>query len=196
MLQSHLYGRAKDMWKHIPFNEIASADGVDKVYRTLHKKDSLTVVSNAYSDFQNLLLTKRGHNENFQNFESRFAAAIAKMKSNRSRTLPESLTLSMLLSNSNIDANQRILILSAATSHSNNSKATTTNEDLMDSVKCDATASILRQCDPNKDCSSGTLLANSSIFPRQRWNRNYRTPQQIAELKKVSRCKTCGQRGH
>ena len=30
MLQSHLYGRAKDLCKDIPFDEISSEDGVDK----------------------------------------------------------------------------------------------------------------------------------------------------------------------
>ena len=37
-----------------------------------------------------------------------------------------------------------------------------------------------------------TLRANSNSFPRPRRNRYHRTPQQIAELKKKSRCKRCG----
>ena len=118
------------------------------------------------------------------------------MKSHRSKTLPESLTAFMLLSNSNIDANQRISMLSAATSHSSNSESATTNEELINSVKYNPIASVLRQCDANKDSSSATLLENYTTFPRHRWNRNHRTPQQIAELKKVSRCKTCGKWGH
>ena len=111
VLQSHLYGWAKDLCKEIPFAEISSANGVDKTCNCLYKKDDLTVVSNAYSDFQNLLLIKRGNNEDFRNFESRFAAAAAKMKSHSSNALPESLTAFTLLSNSNVDANQRISIL-------------------------------------------------------------------------------------
>ena len=81
MLQSNLYGRAKDLCKDTRFDEIEFEDGVDRICKTLHKKDALTFVSNAYSDFQNLLPTKRGCNENFQNFESLFTASIAKMKS-------------------------------------------------------------------------------------------------------------------
>ena len=84
---------------------------------SIYKKDALTIVSNAYSDFQNLLSTKRGINESFRNFESRFAAAIAKMKSHSSEALTESLTAFMILSNSNVDANQQISDLSSATSH-------------------------------------------------------------------------------
>ena len=68
MLHSHLYGRAKDLCEEIPFAEISSANVVDKTCDCLHKKNALTVVSNAYSDFQNLLLTKRCNNEDFRNF--------------------------------------------------------------------------------------------------------------------------------
>ena len=95
MLQSHLYGRAKHLCKDLLFEEVKSGAGVEKICKTLYKKDALTAVSNAYSDFKNLLLTKRGSYENFLNFESRFAAAIAKMKSHGSTKLPESLTAFM-----------------------------------------------------------------------------------------------------
>ena len=54
MLHSHLYGRAKDLCKEIPFKEISSADGVEKICKALYKKDALTIVSNAYIDFQQL----------------------------------------------------------------------------------------------------------------------------------------------
>ena len=74
MLQSYLYGSAKDLCKDLLFEEIESDHGVEKICNTLYKKNALTAVSNAYSSFQNLLLTKRGSNENLHNFESRFAA--------------------------------------------------------------------------------------------------------------------------
>ena len=38
MLHSHLDGRAKDLPKEIPFSEIASDDGVDKMCKSLYKK--------------------------------------------------------------------------------------------------------------------------------------------------------------
>ena len=183
-MQSHLYGRAKDLCKEILFNKITSEDGVDKICKALYKKDALTIVSNAYSDFQNLVSTKRGNNESFRNFESRFTASIAKMKSHSSNALLESLTDFMLLSNSNNDANQRISILASATSHNDVSASPLTNEQLIDSVKYDPIASVLRQCDSRKTSSTDTLHANSFSFPRPRWNRNQRTPQQTAELKK------------
>ena len=66
----------------------------------------------------------------------------------------------------------------------------------MNSVTYDPIASVLRQCDSHKTSTTDTLHANSFSFPRQKWNRNQRTPQQIAQLQKKSRCKTCGLWGH
>ena len=104
MLPSHLYGRGKDLCKDLLFEEIESEDGVHKMYNTLYKNDAFTAVSNAYGDFQNvLLLAKQGSNKTLQNFESHFAAVTRKTKSQGSMTLPESLSAFMLLENSNID---------------------------------------------------------------------------------------------
>ena len=92
--------------------------------------------------------------------------------------------------------NQRISVLLAATSDYNNSESATTNEELIESVKYELISSVLRLCCASKDSARATIFANSSTFLRRRWHRNHRTPQQIAELKKVTRCKNCGQWGH
>ncbi len=115
MLHSHLYGRAKYLRQELPFEQISSEDGCDKICKALHKRDALSVVSTVYGDFLNLLSTKRGPNEAFRNFESRFAAAISKFKSHSASALPKSLTAFMPLVNSAIESNQRISILAAAT---------------------------------------------------------------------------------
>ena len=148
------------------------------------KKEALSIVSNACSNFQHLLFRKVGNNESFCNFESRFAGFITKIKSHSSKALPESLMAFMISSNCNIDANQRISILSSATSHDEESASTLINEELMDSVTYDQIAPVLRQYDSHKAYSADTLLANSITFYRPRCNRNQRTPHQIAELKK------------
>ena len=129
------------------------------------QKDASTIVDNAFSDFQHLLLTKRGNNESFRNFESRFASSIAKMKSYSSKASPESLRAFILLSNSNIDAIYRIKIRPSATSHDAESASSLISEELMDSVTYDPIASVLRQCDSHKIYSTDTLVANSSSFP-------------------------------
>ena len=56
--------------------------------QSLYKKYALTIVSNAYTYFQNLLSTKQGSHEIFRNYESRFAASISKMKSHGNKALP------------------------------------------------------------------------------------------------------------
>ena len=63
----------------------------------------------------------------------------------------------------------------------------------MYSVKYDPITFVLHQCDASKISFSATLLAKSTTFSRHRWHRNRRTPQQITELKKVSRRNTFGQ---
>ena len=173
----------KTLLKRFLFNEVASDDGVDKICKSLYKKRGFTILRNAYSDFQNLLFTKRGNNESFRNFESRFAA-IAKMKSYSNKALPESQTAFTLLSSSNIDGNQLISILSSATSHNAESASFLTNEELMDSVTYDPIAYVLRQWDSQRSYSTDTLCANSTSFLRSRWNRNNYTPQQIQNLRK------------
>ncbi len=77
--------------------------------------------------------------------------------SHASDALPESLTAFMLLANSNIDNNQRISILAAATSTGSfwNSALPMSDGDLLESVKYEGIASILRQCD--KTSSRSTL---------------------------------------
>ena len=150
MLQSHLYGHEKDLCKEIPFTEIESDDSVDNICKSVYKQDALTIVSNAYSDFQDFLSTKRGYNESFRNFECRFSAAVAKMRPYSSQALSESLTAFILSANSNINVNQRISILSASTSHSSYPGSSPIKESLMASIRYDPIASVLRQCDSNK----------------------------------------------
>ncbi len=51
MRHSHLYGRAKDLCKDIPFNQVESNDGADIICKHGHKRDPLSIVNTAYSDF-------------------------------------------------------------------------------------------------------------------------------------------------
>lgn len=119
MLHSHLYVQAKDICKDIPFSQIESSDGLELICKALHKRDPLSLISTVYTDFKQLLSTKRGAAETCRNFVSRFAAAAAKLKSHGMNALPEYFMSSMLLVSTNIDINQRIFILAAAMSNRN-----------------------------------------------------------------------------
>lgn len=50
MLYLYLYGRAKDLFKDIPFSEIESHDGAGKNCTALHKISASSAIGNAYSD--------------------------------------------------------------------------------------------------------------------------------------------------
>ncbi len=160
MLHSHLYRRAKDLWQEISFDQIATEDECDKICNTLDKRDSLSVVSTVYSDFLNLLSTKRGFNEAFRNFESRFAAAISEFKSDSASALAESIMGFMLLEIRAIESNQRTSILAAPTTPSIGFHEDLTNSDLLSTIKYDSIASVLRQCD--KDKQNDIIHANSA----------------------------------
>ena len=160
MLHSHLYGLAKDFCQEIPFDQIATEDGCDKICKALHKRDALSVFSTVYGDFLNLLSMKRGPNEAFRSFESRFAAAISKFKSHSASTMPESLTAFMLLANSAIESNQRISILAAATTLSIRFHEDLSNSDLLSTIKYYSIASVLRQCDKGE--KNGTIHSDSA----------------------------------
>jgi len=101
MLQSQLYGRARDLCKSIPDETIQSEDGSEAIVNKIHQRDPLAVVSDVYQDFITLLNTKRGNNESFQNFGTRFEAQVSKFSSHCDAVkLPEALTAFMLLANS------------------------------------------------------------------------------------------------
>ena len=111
LLHSHLYGRAQDIFKNIPFARIESRYGVDVVRYTFHYRDALSVVSNVQAYFLKLLSTKPATSEAYFNCESRFSAPVSKHIFFGSNLLPESFTSFMLFANRNIDSNQRNSIL-------------------------------------------------------------------------------------
>lgn len=80
MLQSQLYGRARRICRKISQTDIqsASGSGAKKIVEAVFKRDALAVVSEVYQVFLSLMTTKRGNNESFRNFESRFEAKVSK----------------------------------------------------------------------------------------------------------------------
>ena len=45
MLNSHLYSRAKDLYKDTPFDVIESEDGIHRICKAIHKCDARSVKS-------------------------------------------------------------------------------------------------------------------------------------------------------
>ena len=190
MLHSHLYRRVKDLCKDIPFIEIESNDAVNKICNALNKRDGLSVVSNAYTVFFQVLSTKRGNNETYRNFDSRFAASVANLNSQAANTLPESLTAFILFVYRNLDSNQRTSILAAATPQNTGTSENTSTQQLLSSIQYDSIASVLRQCDRAKPSTVlEPIRANIANFRKgARKGRKY-TTQQLAEVKARSKCR-------
>lgn len=72
MLQSQLYGRARDLVKKIDPEDIKKEGGALLIVDAICKRDPLSVMSEVCTEFNEVLNTKRGSNESFLNFESRF----------------------------------------------------------------------------------------------------------------------------
>ena len=73
--------------------------------------------------------------------------------------------------------------------NSSDSTSTLTNKELIDYITYELIASIFYQCDSNKSFRIDTFSANSTTFRQHKCDRDNRNLQQIAEIKKGSRCK-------
>lgn len=205
MLQSALYGRAKDLCMTIEDSVIQSDGGADAIVKVLHKRDSLSAVGSVYHDFLGLLSCKRGHSKDFRNFESRFAAQISKFNAHASScVLPEAMTALMFLANSAIDNNQLISVLAAAAPNESNLGDTPTTDDYLKAVKYESVSSVLRQCDKGKifeaRMSQVSIAAASGHVPTSYGHvkkpKRTLNPEQLADLKMRCTCRSCGKKGH
>eukprot|EP00171_Calliarthron_tuberculosum_P017605 IDg17605t1 len=204
MLQSQLYGRARDLCKKISAETIQSENGADSIVKAVYKRDPLSVVSEVYQDFTKLLATKRHSTESFKYFESRFEAQVSKFNAHsESNHLPDSLTAFMLLANPSVDNGERISVLAAAAPSSITTEDACTS-DYLSAVTYNSVASVLRQCDTassyehNTSNSMRAHSANAHPSRSFRSNRPKRMlpPEKLAELKSRSICRTCKQKGH
>lgn len=102
-IRAQLYGRAVDCCKEIPKEVSKSADGCAAILNALYKCDPLSVVSEVYKDFTELLDTRRNTNESYRGFESRLAARVSKFSANGELIrLHESMTSVMFISNAGV----------------------------------------------------------------------------------------------
>ena len=203
MLQSQLYGRAKDLCKKLSDVTIQSKGGSDAIVNAVCKRDALSAVSDVYRDYMALLNLKRGSNEMFKNFESRFEAQVSKFNAHSTVTkIPEALTALLLLANSNVDDSQRISVLAAASPGSGENDSTM--DTYLQAIKYESIASVLRQCDQTGQQSgsaSGSALHAGSAATTGRGQCPKRgkrrlTPQELADLKRRSTCRECKKKGH
>jgi len=196
VLQSQLFGRAKDTVRKLAASEIASETGATKIVNALHKRDALQVVSEVFQDFISLLNFKRKGAESFKEFEQQFEALSAKFNSHSDETkLPEALLAFMMMANANLDSNQKISVLAASTPKNSDLTDTSTTTQFLSAVSYDSIASVIRQCEPSKSSIEEALSVNAAST-ETRPRRRTLTPVQLADLKSKSQCRKCNDWGH
>lgn len=146
----------------LPDTVIRSDTRADAIVKQIHKRDTLSVVSEVYSDFLCHLNTKRGTNESFKIFKSRFEAQSTNFNPHSDTSkLPDALLEFMLLASSCVDGNQRISVLPALSPMEDSFNEKSTTSKYLKSVNYNSTASILRQCDKPKSHERSMSTFNS-----------------------------------
>lgn len=190
VLLSQLYGRAKDLAKKVSEADLSTDDGALRVAEAIHKTDALSIVTDVYERFSSVLATKRSDNESLKNFETRFDAQVSKLHSiTGDKKLPDSLVSFILLNNSNIENNQRVTVLASCAPKGNDA-----TENVLESIKYDEIASILRSSDSPAKSDKPALSAHS--VKTKHGFRYQPRHTDIAELKKKTKCKECKKKGH
>lgn len=207
VLRSQLYGRAKDLCKGLDSTKVASVDGVKLIVNSVYKRDALSVVTTLYDELQQLMSLRRERGESFPEYELRFAAQLARFNSLAPCVaVHDCLSALMLLANADVDSSQRISILAATSPNDKLLNETSTMEDYAQTISYETVATVLRQCEKSistTPSTAGRALAASSAAPHSsngsrpnRGNRVRLTLEQVAEAKRASQCKRCGQFGH
>lgn len=132
-----------DVAKKLTSDEIESEDGAIKA-SAVHKKDVLSVVTDTFNRFLEVLRTKQG-TESLKNFETRFDALNATRSGSE---LPSALVSFIFLANSRIDTSQKVPILSAAAPIG--SADANVSRQVPSMISYSSIASIVRACDEPK----------------------------------------------
>ena len=204
ILQSQLYDRAVDLVKKLTPDEIESEDGALKVALAIHKQDVLSIVTETFHNFLDLLKTKQAESDSFKNFETRFDAQICKLNAScEGAELPSALVSFLLLANSRIDTAQRVSILSSAVPTGSVVSDEDSYPEILSSISYPDIAAVLRACDePRRPMQTQRYVQGMSAQSTGRVNERHGrqkqklTPEQLADLKRKSRCNRCKQLGH
>ena len=179
LLQSQLYGRARDICLKISAEDIKAADGAMKIAHAIHKSDSLAVVNDAFQKFQDLLSVSRGSSETMVNFEGRFDAALCRLNAVcKDSQLPESIVSFLALAHANIDSSQRMSILASVLPKSSSSSTETP----LENIRYADVASLIRACDVPKELSNIESLSVSTIRTPVKPRKKHLSSEQLKVL--------------
>lgn len=100
---------AADLTCHFSIFDLQNNNALTNIVQCVYKNDSITIISEVYRDFAALLNKKRGIDESFQNFESRFAAQLSRLKVHgEDSRFADSMAAMALMNNASIHDARRI----------------------------------------------------------------------------------------
>lgn len=167
----------------------------------MYQRDALSVISEAYDGFNDLLSTGRGNSESLKMFELRFSATVTRHNSlSNIPKPPQCIISSMLLSNAVIDHSQRVSVLAAAAPFTDDLSENSSNDELLAAVTYKQVASVVKQCERvsgvTNSFSSTVMVASTEnkIAPKIRGRKNVsRKPS--ASVLRCFPCHVCGKYG-
>lgn len=185
VLKSALYVRAADKIEKLSLYVIKGDDGSITTAQKIYKLDPLSVISDAYSKFQVVVSTVRGGSKSFFGSESRFDAAFSNYHAVCKETkLPSVLLASLHLSHAQLEGSQRVSILAcvsfnlrmsrvaysewqSASTVITNGSTTTLPSAVINQLRYDAVASVMRSFNQGRDKPNTTSTVFFHLFSHQ-----------------------------
>ena len=207
VLKSQFYGRAIDLVKKLSPDEIEADNGALNVASAIFKQYVLSIVTDTFHRFLDVLRTRQGEGETYNNFETRFDAQICKLNATcEVSELPSALVDFLLLANSKIGASQRVSILSAAAPiGSMKDVSDRDGKEVLYMISYGDIASVVRACDePKKSLQSdvreiqsmGSFNSRAGSSDSKGGKKKRLTPDELSDLKSNSTCRVCNEKGH
>lgn len=144
---SNLFGRAKDVCRHVKDEVLLLENGTQLVVGAVYKSNSLSVLAHIFDKLQKLLPTLRADSASFKNYEPRFNVQLCKFNALSEAVRLSNATAALYIqANANADSAQQLSIFAAAAS---SDSALSFRSPLNDFVKTGGYETVdffLRQC--------------------------------------------------
>lgn len=151
--------------RSVNFTDLQSENGASHVFNAIYKRDTLTVLKNAYADVRKPGNYRRGARESFNSYKSRSASQMTKLDSHSKHLqLPESSTAIMVIDIAATDENFRISISPSAAIDCSSSSARSTGEcSVPNSLEISNVKQLLRSYGDAKGVNNLAVKAERSV---------------------------------
>lgn len=147
ILKSQLLQRAKTIWNKMALN---TEDDMSKIMEDLYNCDALSICITDFSEFSEMIKSRRSTNESFASFEACIMTSETKLNSKGNAvSILESLTAWLLIQNAFLNPSQNLWVMYAAASTDPNSDLTRSSgkNAFLKCIKYEHVASVIRQYD-------------------------------------------------